>query len=250
MKKLQNHFSTLLAMLLPALLLSLPASDLAADPFAKLRAEMVEEISADVRDTAEYVGRKKLTDQVLRVMAETPRHEFVPQEMRPLAYKNRPLPIGYGQTISQPYIVALMTELLEPRPEHKVLEIGTGSGYQAAVLAALIKQVYTIEIIEELGQVAEKRFRELQLDTITSRIGDGYFGWPEEAPFDAIVVTAAADHIPPPLIKQLKPGGRMVIPVGGRFQVQQLVLVEKTSEDKMITHQILPVRFVPLTRSD
>ncbi|MEN8177857.1 MAG: protein-L-isoaspartate(D-aspartate) O-methyltransferase, partial [Pseudomonadota bacterium] len=157
---------------------------------------------------------------------------------------------GYGQTISQPYIVALMTELLEPKADFKVLEIGTGSGYQAAILAELTHQVFTIEIIEELGEQATQRFKRLGIDNVSTRIGDGYYGWPEQAPFNAIVVTAAADHIPPPLIKQLKSGGRMIIPVGGRFQVQQLVMVEKTPEGKTTTHQILPVRFVPLTRTD
>lgn len=221
-----------------------------ADDFAKLRKAMVEEITADVRDTSAYIDRETLTDQVMEVMARVPRHEFVPEDMRPLAYENRPLPIGYGQTISQPYIVALMTELLEPEADFKVLEIGTGSGYQAAVLAELTHQVFSIEIIEELGEQAAQRLQRLGIKNVQTRVGDGYYGWPEQAPYDAIVVTAAADHVPPPLIKQLKPGGRMIIPVGGQFQVQQLVLVDKTPKNKTITHQILPVRFVPLTRAD
>jgi protein-L-isoaspartate(D-aspartate) O-methyltransferase len=185
--------------------------------------------------------------RVMAVIAEVPRHEFVPQDQRPHAYENRPLPIGHGQTISQPYIVALMTDLLKPQPEHKVLEISTGSGYQAAVLARLAKEVYSIEIITELGQQATERLQRLGYDNVTVRTGDGYFGWEEQAPFDGIVVTAAADHIPPPLIRQLKPGGRMVIPVGSRFMVQQLVLVEKDAEGATTTRQILPVLFVPLT---
>lgn len=221
-----------------------------ADDFTSLRNTMVREIAADVRETSAYIDREALTDQVMQVMGRVPRHEFVPDDVKPLAYENRPLPIGYGQTISQPYIVALMTELLEPKAGHKVLEIGTGSGYQAAILAELTSQVFTIEIIEELGKQAVERFQRLATENIQIRIGDGYYGWPEQAPFDAIVVTAATDHIPPPLIKQLKPGGRMIIPVGGKFQVQQLVLVEKTPEGKTITHQILPVRFVPFTRAD
>ncbi len=222
----------------------------AADDYPVLRAAMLDEIEADVRDTSAYIERDSLTGQVMQVMGKVPRHEFVPDEMKPLAYENRPLPIGYGQTISQPYIVALMTELMRPKNDFKVLEIGTGSGYQAAILAALTRQVFSIEIIEELGEQAQQRFKDLAIQNIETRIGDGYYGWPEQAPFDAIVVTAAADHIPPPLIKQLKPGGRMIIPVGGRFQVQQLVMVEKTTEGKTTTRQILPVRFVPLTRAD
>jgi protein-L-isoaspartate(D-aspartate) O-methyltransferase len=231
-------------------LFSLGVMSAMADDFSALRAAMVEEITADVRETSSYIDRDTLTDQVMQVMGRVPRHEFVPLDMQPLAYENRPLPIGYGQTISQPYIVALMTELLEPTRDFKVLEVGTGSGYQAAVLAELTRQVFSIEIIEELGEQAEQRFKQLGINNVETRIGDGYYGWPEQAPFDAILVTAAADHIPPPLIKQLKPGGRMIIPVGGRFQVQQLVLVEKTPEGKTTTHQILPVRFVPLTRTD
>ena len=231
-------------------LFSLGVINAMANDFSALRATMVEEITADVRETSSYIDRDTLTNQVMQVMARVPRHEFVPQDMQLLAYENRPLPIGHGQTISQPYIVALMTELLEPKADFKVLEVGTGSGYQAAVLAELTRQVFSIEIIEELGEQAQQRFQRLGIENVETRIADGYYGWPEQAPFDAILVTAAADHIPPPLIKQLKPGGRMIIPVGGRFQVQQLVLVEKTPEGKTTTHQILPVRFVPLTRTD
>ncbi len=183
----------------------------------------------------------------MQAMSEVPRHEFVPEGMRAAAYENRPLPIGHGQTISQPYVVALMTDLLRPGPNHRVLELGTGSGYQAAILSRLVDRVYTIEIIEELGQQAADRFQRLGYSNIDARIGDGYYGWEQEAPFDSIMVTAAADQIPPPLIKQLKKGGRMVIPLGGRFQVQQLMLIEKTEEGKLTTRQILPVRFVPLT---
>jgi protein-L-isoaspartate(D-aspartate) O-methyltransferase len=176
-----------------------------------------------------------------------PRHEFVPERLRRQAYANRPLPIGYGQTISQPYIVALMTDLVEPGADDRVLEIGTGSGYQAAVLATLVGEVYTIEIIEPLGLAARARLERLGYDNVEVRLGDGYYGWPERAPFDAIVVTAAASHVPPPLIQQLKPGGRMVIPVGSRFLVQQLVLVTKDADGRVTTRQLLPVRFVPLT---
>ena len=180
-------------------------------------------------------------------MLKVPRHEFVPADQRPYAYENRPLPIGYGQTISQPYIVAIMTDLLGLEKNDRVLEIGTGSGYQAAVLAELVDSVFTIEIIEGLGRQTSERLERLGYDNVRTRIGDGYYGWPSKAPFDAIIVTAASSHIPPPLIKQLKPGGRMIIPVGSRFMVQQLLLVTKDPTNKVTTRQIMPVSFVPLT---
>ena len=163
------------------------------------------------------------------------------------AYLNRPLPIGHGQTISQPYIVALMTALLNIDATSRVLEIGTGSAYQAAILAEIVAEVYTIEIVPELGRQASVRLRELGYDNIKTRIGDGYVGWPQAAPFDGIIVTAAAPRIPPALIAQLKPGARLVMPVGGRFVTQDLVLVEKTMAGEVTTREILPVRFVPLT---
>jgi protein-L-isoaspartate(D-aspartate) O-methyltransferase len=188
-----------------------------------------------------------LDPRVLQVIGRIPRHEFVPDSQKTHAYENRPLPIGHGQTISQPYIVALMTDLLKPEARHRVLEIGTGSGYQAAVLAELTDRVYSLEIIEELGQQARERLERLGYRNASLRIADGYYGWPGEAPFDGILVTAAASHIPAPLIEQLKPGGRMVIPIGGRFQVQQLMLIEKTMDGKVTNRQLLPVRFVPLT---
>jgi protein-L-isoaspartate(D-aspartate) O-methyltransferase len=178
-----------------------------------------------------------------------PREKFVPHEMHAAAYDNGPLPIGHGQTISQPYIVALMTDLLKLGPNDRVLEIGTGSGYQAAVLAELNVNVFSIEIIEPLGELARKNLAGLGYRNIQLRIGDGYYGWEEQAPFDAIIVTAAASHIPPPLIRQLRPGARMIIPVGSRFLVQQLVLVEKDAAGEVTTRQLLPVSFVPLTGS-
>ena len=181
------------------------------------------------------------------VLNSVERHRFVPAREISNAYENRPLPIGHGQTISQPYIVALMTDLLEPEPGDVVLEIGTGSGYQAAVLAGLVERVYSIEIIEALQEQAAARLRRLGYDNVVTRLGDGYFGWPEQAPFDAIIVTAAASHVPPPLIGQLKPGGRMVIPVGGRFATQHLLLLEKNAAGEILTRQIAAVRFVPLT---
>jgi protein-L-isoaspartate(D-aspartate) O-methyltransferase len=183
----------------------------------------------------------------MEAMARVPRQEFVPKHLRHAAYENRPLPIGYGQTISQPYIVAIMTDLLEVEKDDKVLEIGTGSGYQAAVLAELVKELYSIEIIKELGEQARKRLSDLGYQNISVRVGDGYYGLEAHAPFDAIIVTAAAGHIPPPLIQQLKPGGKMVIPVGGAFLTQQLMLVEKTKAGQILTKQLLPVLFVPLT---
>jgi protein-L-isoaspartate(D-aspartate) O-methyltransferase len=184
----------------------------------------------------------------LHAMRTVPRHLFVPLHLAGSAYEDRPLPIGYGQTISQPYIVAYMTELIRPQAGHKVLEIGAGSGYQAAVLAEIVKQVYTIEIIPELGKAARERLQKQGCRNVAVRVADGYDGWPEQAPFDAIVVTAAADYIPPPLIRQLKDGGRMVIPVGSPFLVQTLMLVEKDKESVKTT-SLLPVRFVPFRRN-
>jgi len=194
----------------------------------------------------DVLKREGIKDKnVLEAMGEVPRHEFVPKNLTRYAYENRPLPIGYGQTISQPYIVALMTELLKVNKDSVVLEVGTGSGYQAAVLSKLVKKVYTIEIIKELGEPAKKRLRKLGYKNVEVKIGDGYYGWKEHAPFDAIIFTCAARHVPPPLIKQLKPGGRMCIPVGS-FLYQNLILVEKTKEGKLKQKSIIPVMFVPL----
>lgn len=215
--------------------------------YAQQRAALIKEIADDVRATASYLGRRELDPRVLAALGEVPRHEFVPWLERSRAYRNQPLPIGYGQTISQPYIVAVMTDLLDPQPGDRVLEVGTGSGYQAAVLAQLVKEVYTIEIIEPLGHSAEVRLKTLGYSNVTVRIGDGYYGWPDKGPFDGIVVTAAASYIPPPLLAQLKPGGRMVIPVGSRFLTQQLVLIVKNVDGTLQTRQLLPVMFVPLT---
>jgi protein-L-isoaspartate(D-aspartate) O-methyltransferase len=219
----------------------------AADSVAELRQRMVAEIEADTQETSAAIDKEALDPRVMQAMGRIPRHEFVPDTQKPYAYENRPLSIGHGQTISQPYIVALMTDLLKPEPQHRVLEIGTGSGYQAAILAELTEQVYTLEIIEELARQASQRLDQLGYKNVICRVADGYYGWESAAPFDAIVVTAAASHIPAPLLKQLKPGGRMVIPIGGRFQVQQLMLIEKTADDKFTNRQLLPVRFVPLT---
>jgi len=219
----------------------------AADSYAKARQKLVQDISADVRHTSYYLDKQTLDPRVMAAIASVPRHKFVPFDQRGFAYQNRPLPIGHGQTISQPYIVAVMTDMLKPKSGQRVLEIGTGSGYQAAILAQLVSAVYSIEIVRPLGEQARERFSTLRYHNIHTRIGDGYFGWSEAAPFDAIVVTAAASHIPPPLLNQLKPGGRLVIPVGSHFMVQYLVIVEKTLDGKLTTRQTLPVRFVPLT---
>lgn len=214
--------------------------------YVELRAAMVEEVRGDAH-FAGAAAEDGFDDRVMRSMATVPRHEFVPDGQERFAYDNRPLPIGHGQTISQPYIVALMTHLIQPESDDVVLEIGTGSGYQAAILSELVDSVYTIEIIDELASDAAARLERLGYDNVTTRLGDGYYGWEEHAPFDAIVVTAAASHVPPPLIEQLRPGGRMVIPVGGRFVTQQLLLIEKTADDEIVTRQIAAVRFVPLT---
>ncbi|MDY7110513.1 MAG: protein-L-isoaspartate(D-aspartate) O-methyltransferase [Planctomycetota bacterium] len=196
-----------------------------------------------------HIGSPAVKDEkVLAAMRTVPRHVFVPAARRRHAYADTPLPIGYGQTISQPYIVALMTSLLELTPDEKVLEIGTGSGYQAAVLAQLTPHVYTIEIIEALAERAEKALRGQGYTNINCRRADGYHGWKEEAPFDAIIVTCAAGHLPPPLWEQLKPGGRMVIPIGGQYELQRLVLMTKQEDGSRRSESILAVRFVPLTR--
>lgn len=227
--------------LMLACAIAVPAADKRADDRAAMVA-VVESYSGLARASGD-----DFTAQVLRALGDVPRHEFVPPEQRKHAYANRPLPIGYGQTISQPYIVALMTDLVEPEPDDVVLEVGTGSGYQAAILAGLVDRVYTIEIVPELAREVEDRLERLGYDNVETRLGDGYYGWEEHAPFDAIVVTAAPSHVPPPLIEQLARGGRMVIPVGGRFTTQQLLLIEKTADDEVITRQVASVRFVPLT---
>lgn len=216
--------------------------------FAQARAALVKEIERDVAATSDYIGTDRLDPLVLQAMGAVRRHRFVPKRYISRAYENYPLPIGHGQTISQPYIVALMSNLLALKPGRQVLEVGTGSGYQAAVLAQMGMTVYSIEILRPLAQTAAPRLRAEGYGKVQLKIGDGYFGWEEHAPFDGIIVTAAADHIPPPLLAQLKKGGRMVIPVGGPFSVQQLVLVTKDASGAISTRQILPVRFVPLTR--
>lgn len=213
-----------------------PAHGQRADPFARQRQAMVDLIARrDVRDSA-----------TLAAMRAVPRHEFVPADERDHAYGDFPLPIGYGQTISQPYIVAYMTEIIRPRPGMRVLEVGTGSGYQAAVLAAAGCEVFTVEIFEELATAARARLVRLGFERVTVRHADGHFGWPEHAPFDAVVVTAAAGYVPPPLVDQLRPGGRMILPVGSVQGVQYLILVEKDAAGDVTTRPLIPVRFVPM----
>ena len=210
--------------------------EMPTDEFAKAREKMV----AD-----QLVGRDIVDERVLAAMRQIPRHEFVPGDLRALAYADSPLPIGRGQTISQPYIVALMTQLVDPQPQQKALDVGTGSGYQAAVLAELTKHVYSIEIVESLSNEARDRLQKLGYKNVTVRHGDGYHGWPSEAPFDVIIVAAAPDHIPQALIEQLAPGGKMVIPVGEGYQT--LMTVEKDQNGKITKREIIPVAFVPMT---
>ncbi len=216
--------------------------------FNSLRQAMVQQISLYVGLACERLGKETLEETVMAAVAKVPRHEFVPPEMRLLAYEDSPLPIGCGKTISQPFIVALMTDLLDLHPSDKVLEVGTGLGYQAAVLAELADQVYTVEIIEELANEADKRLRGLKYDNIAIRIGDGGQGWSEYAPFDKIIVTAAPELIPPTLLHQMKPGGRMVVPAGTESE-QKLILVEKDAAGKLQTTEILSVLFSRLVTS-
>ncbi len=207
--------------------------------------QQVREMAKQVGISADGTG--ELSEQTLRAMERVPRHKFVPPDYARRSYHNRPLPIGHGQTISQPYIVALMTDLAQLRPDARVLEVGTGSGYQAAVLAELAAQVYSVEIIEELGQKAARSLKALGYQNVQVRVGDGYLGWREQAPFDGILVTAAADHVPEPLLRQLAPGGRLVMPLGEQGRVQTLLLVEKTASGDLLRRELLPVSFVPLT---
>ena len=211
---------------------------------------MIADIESEVAFTRHFIGKNKLAEEVMAAMRNTPREEFVPPELQPYAYDNGALPIGQGQTISQPYIVALMTDLLQPHKDDKVLEVGTGSGYQTAVLSQLVTMVYTIEVIKELAEAAAERLQRLHYTNIVARIGNGYHGWPEHAPYDGIIVTAAASHIPQALIEQLKPGGRLVIPIGLPYMRQELMLIEKDDEDNTHVRDILGVAFVPLQESD
>ena len=214
-----------------------PATD---DARTDERARMVE---------IQMAGRDITDARVLEAMRKVPRHRFIPASEQRYAYADTPLPIGEAQTISQPYIVALMTQLVRPARTERALEVGTGSGYQAAVLAELVQHVFTIEIEPTLAKTAQGVLDDLNYDNVSARVGDGYAGWPDEAPFDIIVVTAAPDHVPPSLVAQLKPGGRMILPVGAKNASQQLLLIEKSASGKLNAKNISPVRFVPLRRS-
>ena len=212
------------------------------------RAGLMRDIDRMMRQSARETGRSALSPRVRAALEAVDRRDFVPSAEGWAAYENRPLPIGHGQTISQPFIVAIMTELLDPEPGDVVLEVGTGSGYQAAVLAKLVAQVYSIEIVAPLAAESKARLARLGYDNVTVREGDGYAGWPEHAPFDKIIVTAAAPMIPPPLVEQLKPGGRMVIPVGAQYAHQDLVIITKSADGTVGERKIFAVGFVPLTR--
>jgi protein-L-isoaspartate(D-aspartate) O-methyltransferase len=219
----------------------------AQDRYAADKRAMLDDIARTTRETAAETGRGALSDRVMQAVARVPRHLLVSPGDERVAYRNQPLSIGQGQTISQPFIVALMTDLLEIKPGDKVLEIGTGSGYQAAVLAELGAKVYSIEIVEPLAREAAKRLKELGYASVETRIGDGYQGWPEQAPFDAIIVTAAPPDVPPELTRQLKPGGRLLIPLGPQFGAQTLYVIEKRADGSVDRRPVLAVRFVPLT---
>lgn len=247
---MQKLFRCLVVPLLGSVLALSPliATSGSADEKAE-RQKMVRTIEKHAASVPEILGPGGLSPQVLEVMREVERHRFVPDKRRSVAYSDRPVKIGYGQTISQPFVVALMTHLLDPEPGDVMLEVGTGSGYQAAVLSPLVAKVCTIEIIPGLGTRAAELLDDFGYRNIRTRIADGYHGWPECGPFDGIVVTAAADHVPPPLVAQLRPNGRMVIPVGGAFSLQHLTLVEKNAEGEVSSRQLLPVSFVPFRRA-
>ncbi len=237
--------------ILPVVLLSfslLPVSIIAEEyEWRKMRERMIEEIKQDMYQARHYVGQGQFSEQVLAAIGKVERHEFVPVHLRKQSYGNYPLPIGEGQTISQPFIVALMTEILDVKSNAKILEVGTGSGYQAAVLAEIVREVYTIEIGANLAREAHTRLATLGYDNVYVRYGDGMLGWPQEAPFDGIIVTAAGLNIPDTLLDQLAPGARMVIPVGAQIETQQLKVITKNIDGTFTERNVLPVRFVPIT---
>lgn len=218
------------------------------DAFRAEREAMLRDIADEVAWTRQEIGKEALDARVMAALAKAPRELFVPAMERRFAFANGPLPIGHGQTISQPYIVALMTDLLEPRPDSVILEIGAGSGYQTAVLAELVHRVYSVEIIAALAAEAQARLRRLGYDNVFIRHGDGWQGWPEHAPYDGIIVTAAAPQLPPALLEQLKPGGRLVIPLGAAGDIQQLKVVSKRADGSVSQRDVLRVAFVPMTR--
>ena len=217
-----------------------------AQDHAAQRARLVAEVDAMYAATRGETGLAAMSPPVRAALGKVERHRFVPAGQQSLAYRNHPLPIGSGQTISQPYIVALSTDLVAPQPGQRVLEIGTGSGYQAAMLAEIVSKVYSIELVPSLGKEAAERLKTLGYANVEVRIGDGYAGWPEQAPFDSILVTAAAPRVPEALLEQLRPGGRLVIPVGASHEAQELLLIEKRPDGSVERRSVLPVRFVPL----
>jgi protein-L-isoaspartate(D-aspartate) O-methyltransferase len=229
-----------------SLVLEASAQNHAETEFCLLREKMVREQISEAPDYRDPIKDPR----VLMAMRTVPRHLFVDKKLQSAAYGDFPLPIGYGQTISQPYVVALMTEMLEVKPDHKVLEVGAGSGYQAAVLSLLVKEVYSIEVVEALAFQAQERLKRLKYTNVSVRAGDGYYGWAEGAPFDRIIVTCAAGLVPPPLLKQLRPGGKMCIPMGAAYSVQYLTMVEKSETGTITMRKSIPVRFVPLTRGE
>jgi protein-L-isoaspartate(D-aspartate) O-methyltransferase len=241
----------IMKILLPIVLSMVPLAWQAAAQDAECareRAAMVETIRAYARSRVNALGPDGLSERVLEALGRTKRHQFTSERSCAIAYADAPVSIGHGQTMSQPFIVALMTQLAEVAPDHVVLEVGTGSGYQAAILAHLARKVCTIEILPPLAEAAAKTLRDLAYDNVSVRLGDGFAGWPECGPFDAIVVTAALGEVPPPLIEQLKVGGRLVMPVGAGYTSQQLTVVEKIAPDKTTTRAVALVRFVPFTR--
>jgi protein-L-isoaspartate(D-aspartate) O-methyltransferase len=225
------------------------AQDPNEDPTGDLRLAMAEVIALHAQFAKEQLGKDSIDTRILAAMAKVPRHEFVPVEIRPYAYVDQPLPIGWGKTISQPFMAALMADLLDLTPEDRVLEVGTGLGYHAAVLAELAGKIFTVEIVEELGTAAKRNLARAGYKSVTLRIGDGTRGWPEHAPFDKIVVAAGSELIPPMLLQQLKPGGKMVLPTG-TAEAQELMLVEKDATGKTSTRSVIPVRFAMLEAAD
>ena len=236
-----------LCLLITLAVLPLFSSSASGTDFEAARRQLAAELAADAQRTALWTGRAALSPRVMAAMAKVERHRFVPQPMVPLAYLNRPLPIGEGQPISQPFIVALMTDLLDLSGGERVLEVGTGSGYQAAVLAELGARVFSIEIVEPLSRQARQQLDAAGYRNVALRVGDGWAGWPEQAPFDAIIVTAAPESIPPQLVAQLRPGGLLVIPLGPKGAGQELVVAEKRQDGSIARRQVLPVAFVPFT---
>jgi protein-L-isoaspartate(D-aspartate) O-methyltransferase len=244
-KRLRSWIASAIFALLPAIFASAACADGAEDTEAYMTSR--ERLVSSIRSYAQPIDERPNTD-ILDAMRHVPRHLFVPTSRRGEAYQDYPLPIGQDQTISQPSLVALMTHLLRPKPGDVMLEVGTGSGYQAAILARLVRQVYSIEIVKPLAEESGRRLAELGYPNVEVRHGDGYLGWPEHAPFDGIIVTAGADHVPQPLVEQLRPGGQMVIPVGSRFGGQQLKLITKDARGEVRERIVVPVQFVPLTR--